>query len=454
MDKDNVARQRLIHQGVRRWNQWRKANSKEPLDFREADLSGLNLVGVDLRGADLSRANLSRANLKGALLRSANLTEANLNEANLTQADLNAALMARASLKNANLFKADLSRADLTQADLSDVEAEEAYLIEAQVSRATLISANLSKTILTNAIFEQSNLSNANLNKADLSFANFSKANLTQANLSKIIFLEGLVCDANLANVNLYCANCQQTSFKGSSLLKANLNGGNFCGAFFMDADLSGASLKESKFDDANFKEAHLDSVQLGEKSTIMLAPPTAEDQVVQRPLPATEFMERSSASANGEANGIGHVTQSALLEPQGNAPIQSLVDTSTLIHLHFSESVDWIAFAIALKQVNRAYADPILQVVKLEVGPEGFSAGVKCTSTENTELIKEQMMQYYESLQAVLTQTLRPVTDVKPQTPKSQANGQQVADFAPQDGDLNQLLNLLAANLFYNKIL
>jgi uncharacterized protein YjbI with pentapeptide repeats len=103
---------KVLQEGARVWNTWRKQQQKEML--------------IDLRGADLSRAYLSRCSFKDA-----DLSGANLNEANLIKADLSGA-----NLSEANLVRADLSDANLSEADLNEVN---------------LNSATLSNTIFINA---------------------------------------------------------------------------------------------------------------------------------------------------------------------------------------------------------------------------------------------------------------------------------------------------------------
>ena len=86
----------LLREDIPAFNEYRKANPKEPVDLRGADLSGAqlvhaNLVEVDLQGASLVETNLARANLSGANLRDANLERADLTDATLHRADLTGA---------------------------------------------------------------------------------------------------------------------------------------------------------------------------------------------------------------------------------------------------------------------------------------------------------------------------------------------------------------------------
>jgi len=149
---------RILDQGAKVWNQWRKENS-----LVRADLSGADLDKVRLDGADFTRANLRRVELRGARLSGANFTRAELPMADFSGADLS-----RARLSLADLFQANLRRADIRRADLSE---------------ARLTGANLSLADLF-----QANLNGANLDNVNLSGANLGNASLTKSNLHETIF--------------------------------------------------------------------------------------------------------------------------------------------------------------------------------------------------------------------------------------------------------------------------
>ncbi len=82
-------------------------NGAPSLDFRNADLRGVNMSNLNLRGADLYGANLSYANLTGADLSYANLTDANLTDANLYGAILSDANLTGAKLPDFQICPQD-----------------------------------------------------------------------------------------------------------------------------------------------------------------------------------------------------------------------------------------------------------------------------------------------------------------------------------------------------------
>ncbi|MBN2410703.1 pentapeptide repeat-containing protein [candidate division KSB1 bacterium] len=119
---------KILLQGVKEWNQWRKENPAIQPDLSEAELNN-----AELNHAHLSSTNLSKAKLYHANLNSADLTTANLQGADLIEADL----------RNANLSYADLNQATLVYADLGG---------------ATLISTNFNDTDLSAIHYNRSKM--------------------------------------------------------------------------------------------------------------------------------------------------------------------------------------------------------------------------------------------------------------------------------------------------------
>ena len=123
---------KILEQGVKVWNKWRKENRDVRPDLLGADLLGAFLFGVFLNGANLSRANLS-----GAFLFEANLVGANLSGANLSRAFFLGANLFEANLSGVNLFEAHLGRTILFRADLRGADLRGArFLTKAQIESA------------------------------------------------------------------------------------------------------------------------------------------------------------------------------------------------------------------------------------------------------------------------------------------------------------------------------
>jgi hypothetical protein len=156
-------------EGVKAWNDWRKAN-------HEAAWNNWKKAYSTEIVPDLSKADLSEANLRGANLRDARLGGANLRNAKLSGANLGRAKLRGAKLIHAKLIDARLRGADLTGVDLSN----------ANLSNANVIGASLA---------------GANVTGANLFHANLSSADLRGANLTRAIILSTAFGDNDLSDV-------------------------------------------------------------------------------------------------------------------------------------------------------------------------------------------------------------------------------------------------------------
>lgn len=180
----NKEHEKILNQGVRVWNDWRKQNTNlRPdlcnADLYEKDLAGIDFNNTDLAGAELTGANLTNANLSNSYLlglnntreyqkyvrfdrffSSTNFNNANLQDAIFAGAYLKEANFTYAKLKNSIFTGAELSEAVFYKADLSNSRLVEANLTNADFNHAVLREANLSKAILINTNFESADLSN------------------------------------------------------------------------------------------------------------------------------------------------------------------------------------------------------------------------------------------------------------------------------------------------------
>ena len=206
---------KILKQGFKVWNKWKKDNPEVRPDLSgakligaklfeteliEADLRGAELIGADLRGANLNRANLNRANLNRANLSGAKLSGANLSGAELIGAKLFATELIEADLRGADLIGADLrgaklhgaklieadirgaklSGADLSEADLFEAKLFEVELIEANLSGAKLLEVKLSGAKLFRAKLFEAKLRGANFKNAYLGYTSFSFTDLSE----------------------------------------------------------------------------------------------------------------------------------------------------------------------------------------------------------------------------------------------------------------------------------
>lgn len=100
--------------GRRREQRRRMERERKPepfrLDFRRANLQGLDLSGLDFAHADLRETRLEGASLRGAKMEGADLTMARMEGANLKWANL----------RSANLWDCYIARTSLRSADLRE----------------------------------------------------------------------------------------------------------------------------------------------------------------------------------------------------------------------------------------------------------------------------------------------------------------------------------------------
>lgn len=102
---------KILNQGAKVWNRWRKANPKVEPNFMTASLRNADLSNANLRDTNLVMADLQWADLSNADLSKSSFLIANLSYANLSHAKLRAAVFWEANLSNARLCNALLNGA-------------------------------------------------------------------------------------------------------------------------------------------------------------------------------------------------------------------------------------------------------------------------------------------------------------------------------------------------------
>jgi uncharacterized protein YjbI with pentapeptide repeats len=286
----NASHLRLLQQGARALDAWRKVNSGVPLDLSGAELAGLRLAGADLGGANLADADLSDADLSGASLFGASLVRAKLTGANLPGVQLRKADLRKADLRDANLTGADLEGADLAEARFGKAKLGAANLSGASMSGASLQGADLGSaklrgTDLRNADLEAASLQGADLHRANLLGAVLRNADLSGASLTKAKLREGAPGEvpagdgegtgaaSAVSRADLKGAKLNRVDFRGSDLTgldlqdadmrDTQLQGVSLAGAALMGADLGGAQMEEADVRGCDFLGVRFDSTTL-----------------------------------------------------------------------------------------------------------------------------------------------------------------------------------------------
>jgi hypothetical protein len=130
---------KILKQGVKSWNDWRKANPQIEPDVSGVDLEGANLRGINLGGSyHPDRGNLGHIDLEGINLTNADLRDAQFNDARLFDASLNGANCQNANFAGANLARAYLIGTNFGHAELGNIDFTEAHLQGADFSYAGL----------------------------------------------------------------------------------------------------------------------------------------------------------------------------------------------------------------------------------------------------------------------------------------------------------------------------
>ncbi|MCU1253848.1 MAG: hypothetical protein JWM83_147 [Candidatus Angelobacter sp.] len=140
---------KILKQGVRAWNDWRRENTAVSPELRGANLHGADLVEANFIGGDFRKSDLSWASLRGVILRNADLFQANLDEADLSWVNL----------RDACLREAELEHTDLSHAVLRDADLQDANLSRAMLTGADLRGANFSWAKVDDTTFANVDLS-------------------------------------------------------------------------------------------------------------------------------------------------------------------------------------------------------------------------------------------------------------------------------------------------------
>lgn len=120
-----------------------------------------------------AKRKVRRIDWRGAQMRGLEAIEGHLVDARLSYADLSDGWLGKANLSQARLVHTNLSRTNLVGANLQGAVLSEAVLIDADLIYANLRDTSLADADLTGAKLQNAILANANLMGANLSGADF-----------------------------------------------------------------------------------------------------------------------------------------------------------------------------------------------------------------------------------------------------------------------------------------
>ena len=177
---------KILKQGGKAWNAWRKNQPGVKLNLRGLNLSGsdTDFGGADLSNADLSLANLSYMTLPGANLRHSQLHGTILATSNLSDADLSGASCIGTNFAGSLLSNANFSRAFLEYCDFSGqwVLEEKGQIVVGLLGATThLPGAVFNKTQIKDTTFSGADLAGADFKEAVLYRCVFTSATLKDA---------------------------------------------------------------------------------------------------------------------------------------------------------------------------------------------------------------------------------------------------------------------------------
>lgn len=181
-------------------------NDKLKEKLKEQRFFNIDFRGADLEGVDFSERNLYNPNFEGVNLEGVNFT--------------------KTQMMDANFSRANLQGADFRFCFVYDAEFEE----------ADLQNSNLQGALFKESSFESANLKGANFQKVNFSYCRFTKPDLRGANFERASLEGSSLRGANLKGVNLQKANLEFTNLEGANLKGANLQGARLYGALLQGA--------------------------------------------------------------------------------------------------------------------------------------------------------------------------------------------------------------------------
>lgn len=234
------------------------------LDFRRADLVGIDLRNQNLRGMDFSMANMNNADLRGADVRGVNFAGANLINVRLDHAQMQQANFMYTNMTGANLSGSYVDPADLRMATLKDVvstgleKPDTRFLLDATGHILFESSIMEDAPFIRAALLVKTSMQYADLRGMDFSNANFCGGNfryaiLSTTNLENARF-EGCMMD----HANMSYARLNQADFEYSDLRHADMTDSQLAYTKFQRADLSNADLRGTTCFETDFSKANL----------------------------------------------------------------------------------------------------------------------------------------------------------------------------------------------------
>ena len=179
-NKDHL---RLLKQGVKVWNRWRK---KYPLIIPQ--LAGLDLRRWTLDGIDLSRADLRKARIRASSIKKANFERANLSSAYfdtvcLNNSSFNDANLSQCVLRCCSLNDVWLKRVDFTRSNIDQSKFHCSCLYQSRFDFAQLHSVDFRNANLNQTSWHQTSAKHLKIFGASFEGVNFEQVSEEENNI-------------------------------------------------------------------------------------------------------------------------------------------------------------------------------------------------------------------------------------------------------------------------------
>lgn len=365
---------KLIHQGSKFWNLWRKNHPNElpnldGIELVGKDLAGIDFSGISLRNSVINRCNLESASLVSACFYESNLCMNNFQGARMIATDLRHADLSESKLRNANMLTAKVQgtrfdKVDLRGQDLQALHLRDVSFRGADLSNQLFVETNLSGVIFDDCTLDGSDLSLANLHGASLVNVNLTnvkltEARITKANLSNSSFAGNSLVSVNFEGATLENCDFRQTTIKRCNFSKALITGSMFWEVNSVDWNLANVlcsyaywdeqGRQKTYYDNYDFERMYSDAVTLELKYPFRMS----ASEIATLPI----FIEHLQASQWGTSIRLKSIKDDA----GGSLVTFSIDEVSSYRPSELRSSLQQEANSIILAQIAMRQ-DPVLQ--------------------------------------------------------------------------------------------
>lgn len=231
-----------------------KANSlKEKLS---PDITGIKVVVVP----NASKENLSELDFSKKDMSSVNLAYCNLTSCNFSKANLDSSCLEGSNVTDTRFYKATLNDANLinicgSRAVFDKVNGSNVRLMGAELGDVTNNDLHSNPATFKGAKLLNVDSFGADLSGCDMSGAEFKQADFSQANMMRVKAKHAKMQNANFKlavanNIDLSCADIMKSSFQEAEMINADCSK-----AILQSANMTRVDARLAKFNESNMEE-------------------------------------------------------------------------------------------------------------------------------------------------------------------------------------------------------